>query len=99
MSKLDDLQVYERGDLSGMARIVFGFPQQFHQALTMWPESPFTLASPERPEQVVIAGMGGSAIGGDLLAALCADELALPMETWRNYSLPAYCGPRTLLFL
>lgn len=39
--------------------------------------------------QVVICGMGGSAIGGDLLGSYLSDQINLPIISWRNYGLPA----------
>jgi glucose/mannose-6-phosphate isomerase len=46
---------------------------------------------------IVVAGMGGSAIGGDLAAALLADELRIPMTVHRDYGLPAFVGRDTLV--
>ena len=46
---------------------------------------------------VVVAGMGGSAIGGDLAAALVAGELKVPMAVHRDYGLPAYVGRDSLV--
>ena len=46
---------------------------------------------------IVLAGMGGSAIGGDLAAALMADELKVPMSVHRDYGLPAFVGRDTLV--
>lgn len=46
---------------------------------------------------VVVAGMGGSAIGGDLAAALVAGELKVPMTVHRDYGLPAYVGRDSLV--
>jgi glucose/mannose-6-phosphate isomerase len=49
-------------------------------------------------EHVLIVGMGGSAIGGDLLAALVADECPCPVSVNRSYSLPAFVnGPAVLV--
>ncbi len=48
--------------------------------------------------QVLIAGMGGSAIGADLLAAYAAPVCRIPIIVLRNYTLPAWCsGPETLV--
>lgn len=48
--------------------------------------------------QVVICGMGGSAIGGDFTTAYLADHLPIPAVAHRNYGLPAWaCGPETLV--
>src|SRR6058998_128135 len=46
---------------------------------------------------ITVAGMGGSAIGGDLAAALLADELKVPMSVHRDYGLPAFVGPESLV--
>src|SRR5439155_9334311 len=46
---------------------------------------------------VTVAGMGGSAIGGDFAAALLADELKVPMTVHRDYGLPAYIGRDSLV--
>ncbi|MBI4232847.1 MAG: bifunctional phosphoglucose/phosphomannose isomerase [Chloroflexi bacterium] len=49
-------------------------------------------------QHVVVAGMGGSAIGGDLLAGLSLVEGgAVPITTWRDYGLPPWVGPRVLV--
>ena len=45
---------------------------------------------------IVVAGMGGSAIGGDLAAALLLGELKVPMSVHRDYGLPAYVGRDSL---
>jgi len=48
--------------------------------------------------KVLIAGMGGSAIGADLLAAYTAPLCPLPIVVQRNYALPAWAeGPETLV--
>lgn len=46
---------------------------------------------------IVVSGMGGSAIGGDLAAAIVADELRVPMSVHRDYGLPAYVGRDSLV--
>jgi glucose/mannose-6-phosphate isomerase len=48
--------------------------------------------------QVVIAGMGGSAIGADLLASYCASLAPIPVSVHRDYGLPLYArGTETLV--
>ncbi|MEO8633146.1 MAG: bifunctional phosphoglucose/phosphomannose isomerase [Chloroflexota bacterium] len=46
---------------------------------------------------ITVTGMGGSAIGGDLAAALLAGELKVPMTVHRDYGLPAYVGRDSLV--
>src|SRR5260221_1246299 len=46
---------------------------------------------------ITLAGMGGSAIGGDFAAALLADALQIPMIIHRDYRLPSYVRRDSLL--
>lgn len=49
-------------------------------------------------KKVVIAGMGGSAIGADLLASYLLDRVTVPVIVQRDYGLPAYAyGKDTLV--
>jgi len=47
--------------------------------------------------KVVILGMGGSAIGGDLVSNLVASEAKLPIAVHRDYDLPAFVDDKTLV--
>ncbi|MBI2832214.1 MAG: bifunctional phosphoglucose/phosphomannose isomerase [Chloroflexi bacterium] len=47
--------------------------------------------------EVVILGMGGSAIGGDLVSRLVETEAKLPVIVHRSYDLPAFVDGRTLV--
>jgi glucose/mannose-6-phosphate isomerase len=48
-------------------------------------------------DAIVVLGMGGSAIGGDLVRAVVAGELKVPMVVVRDYELPAFVGPSALV--
>ncbi len=48
---------------------------------------------------ITVAGMGGSAIGGDLAAALLSGDLKVPMSVHRDYGLPAYVGRDSLVIV
>lgn len=51
-----------------------------------------------KPLNIIIAGMGGSAIGGEMLRDWLRDELPIPIKVCRDYSLPAYADENTLVF-
>jgi len=51
-----------------------------------------------KPRHIVVAGMGGSAIGGEILRDWLLDELPIPIEVCRDYRLPAYANKDTLVF-
>ncbi len=46
---------------------------------------------------IVVSGMGGSAIGGDVVRAVTAPMLRAPLMVSRDYRLPAFAGPSTLV--
>ncbi len=51
------------------------------------------------PENIVIAGMGGSAIGGEIVKDYIRDSADVPIEISREYCLPKYAGKKTLTIL
>lgn len=96
---LDDLTHLHTIDRDNMLGHIDALPDQFQQA---W-DLAHTLdlpASHQSPRQILLCGMGGSAIGGDLTAALIARTSPIPMLVQRGYDLPAYAtGPDTLVIL
>lgn len=48
---------------------------------------------------VVICGMGGSALGGRIVHSLGADSLHIPVEVVSGYKVPFYVGEQTLVIL
>jgi glucose/mannose-6-phosphate isomerase len=52
----------------------------------------------EEIEQVVVLGMGGSGIAGDVLMASAGPYLPLPVLVFRSYHVPAFVDEGTLVF-
>jgi glucose/mannose-6-phosphate isomerase len=52
-----------------------------------------------KPDNIIVAGMGGSGIGGDLLKDWARNQASMPIEVNRDYHLPAYACKRTLVLL
>jgi len=93
---LDEQDRFQEVDPEGMLAEIDGLPDQLQAAWDIGQSLPLPMV--EEVRQVVIAGMGGSAIGGDLLAAYVAPRMSVPVLVWRNYDLPAYAsGPGTLV--
>jgi len=94
---LDDLAHLRAVDRSDMLGHLDAMADQLASA---WQAAP-GLPLPEthrRPQRIVLCGMGGSAIGGSLTAALLAPRAPIPFEVVRGYSLPANVrGPETLV--
>ncbi len=93
---LDDPQVYTRFDPSNMMGRIGELPQQCRQA---WASATdFSLPSDySRVAKVIILGMGGSAIGGDLASGLVLEQGGLPVLVHRDYDLPSSVDSRTLV--
>ena len=96
MHLLDDLNAGRKLDPSGMGEAIASLPQQCRDAWAAIQNLPippdYALA-----ENVVIAGMGGSAIGGALLQSLIVAECPVPITVCRDYDLPAFADERTLV--
>ncbi|HEY7947188.1 MAG TPA: bifunctional phosphoglucose/phosphomannose isomerase [Acidimicrobiales bacterium] len=52
----------------------------------------------EYVEQVVVLGMGGSGIAGDLMVAVAGPFLPVPIVVAKSYDLPDFVGPGSLVF-
>lgn len=93
---LDDLTSLGRLDASGMLAASAALPGQVRDA---WTRSR-SLVMPEThraAKSVALLGMGGSAIGGDLVRGIWSDRLRVPLEVVRGYDLPAWVGTETLV--
>lgn len=79
---------------------MYGAIRTFAQQFAVGREAARDVAIPEdMPSQVVIAGMGGSAMGGDLLRSLAAPTAAAPIVVNRGYTLPAHVDSRALVLV
>jgi glucose/mannose-6-phosphate isomerase len=96
--KLDNLEHFATLDAMGMLREIDQLPDQLQKAWDLGLQQ--TLADISGVKHVLVAGMGGSAIGGDLLAAYAAPLASVPIMLWRDYDLPGYVvGPDTLVIV
>ena len=91
---LDDATLYERVDPHRARDVLAAFPEHCRAGAALRIEPPLPV---RRTDLVVVAGMGGSAAGGDLLAACAAGHLDVPVLVHRGYGLPAAVGERTLV--
>lgn len=68
-------------------------------ALQIGEEAQLKVTSSIEIKNVVVCGLGGSGIGGDLLAELLKCELRVPVLVNKSYFLPAFVDDSTLLIL
>ncbi len=93
--RLDNPAQRAAADPGGMLRSIEELPEQCRAAVQLAHEAP--LPGGLTLQQVMVLGMGGSAIGGDLLRALVADRCPVPIQVNREYSVPASVGAGTLV--
>lgn len=96
MIDLDRPSEFDDVDSDGMLARLLDLPRQMRAAWTLGQSLslPSSLAG---ANNVVICGMGGSAIGGDLTRALAEPDATVPIAVVRDYHLPRYVGPGTLV--
>ena len=93
----------EEIDQAGMLAEVAGLPRQLRDGYEQARAGiagaffgTFAAIPPAEPDGLVVCGMGGSAIGADLVLA-CLPGLRVPATVVRGYSLPEWAGPETLV--
>src|SRR3954451_2105249 len=77
-------------EMSAMLDDVLGLPDQLRDA--MWRIETARL-QPAESAGLMVCGMGGSAIGGELAASAIGDRLTKPMVSIRGYELPSWTTP------
>jgi glucose/mannose-6-phosphate isomerase len=94
MVDLDDLDVL-RVDRSGMLDFLLDLPEQLQVGERLGQSADLPSATDVRA--IVVTGLGGSSISGDLLRSYVHAECHVPLMVNRHYSLPAFVGPETLV--
>jgi glucose/mannose-6-phosphate isomerase len=81
---LDNLREISKMDSENMFEMVYSWPDLIEKTLNQ----SFDLPSRSHYSQIVICGMGGSAVSGDYVQAYFENSLTIPILIKRNYHLP-----------
>ncbi|MFM2284686.1 MAG: hypothetical protein RLZZ543_183 [Bacteroidota bacterium] len=81
-----------------MNDLIAGFPQQVRDALSIARAAQLR-PLPRKVANVLISGLGGSGIGGSIVAELCAGQSPVPIQVSKEYGIPAWVGPETLVII
>ncbi|HEX9435696.1 MAG TPA: bifunctional phosphoglucose/phosphomannose isomerase [Candidatus Limnocylindria bacterium] len=95
---IETVERIRRADPEGMLDRIKELPKQVRDAWAIAQRAQIPPAFGD-VRSIVVSGMGGSAIGGDLAAALVSGELKVPMSVHRDYGLPAYVGRDSLVIV
>ena len=94
---LDAPTELRRMDPSRMLRMVAEMPQHVEKAIVISSSVPIGVSG-SGFKHVVVGGMGGSAIAGDVLRTLMEERADVPCSVVREYVSPLFMGRQTLLF-
>ncbi len=94
---LESVEKIRSFDPANMYNHIFDFPEQMARALNIgksWKIDPKQFLD---VKNIVLIGMGGSAIGGDLARSFLNSKLEIPFHVCRHYQLPEFVDDETLV--
>lgn len=95
---LDRPEIIQRLDRAGLLDLVSSFDQQAAQALKLVRDfQPKSVSTPIL--NVLVCGLGGSAIGGDFVRVWAGEQLKVPFVVNRDYRVPGFVGPWTVAII
>lgn len=79
-----------------MDKLIAAFPNNLSEAIQIAKQS--KLSNPSKPiNHVVVLGMGGSGIGGELMTDWTQDYIRVPMKCFHSYTIPNFVSENTLV--
>jgi glucose/mannose-6-phosphate isomerase len=81
-------------DKQDMYGVLESFPNQVKDGWALGKDIQF-----KDIDKIIVAGMGGSALSGEILKCYLSDELKIPLEINKNYTLPKYADEKTLVVI
>ena len=93
--QLDNFVEFSKLDNENMLAEINALPQQLAQAYTDGFQ--YDLKGFSKPDAILVAGMGGSAIGADLLSTYCSLFCSIPIIGLREYTLPFWAKQQKTL--
>lgn len=90
---LKDIQAFDKSDLFGILK---KFPEQVSEAVKIAENFKWNSPDINNISNIIVNGLGGSAIGGDLNRSFLGYEIKIPFMVNRNYRLSAFANENTL---
>ena len=91
----EHLATLDKADMLGR---VLAMPEHFRESLARAQRVELKIDAASL-NGIVIVGMGGSAMSGDVARGLALDALALPLQVSRSYELPGWVNERSLVIV
>lgn len=87
---LDDTGALRAGDPGGMLERIASLPRQLRDGLAA-AAGTAALPPPQGIRAVVMCGMGGSGVAGDVVRSVYGPTVEVPVVVVKGYTLPAFC--------
>ncbi|MBN1872162.1 MAG: bifunctional phosphoglucose/phosphomannose isomerase [Candidatus Omnitrophica bacterium] len=87
----------KRLDKEDMLRLILDLDGQCREAKSIGLDFNITSIDPKEVKNIVFTGLGGSAIGADLIRSFTAQDIEIPVSVNRNYTLPNFIDKNTLV--
>ena len=88
--------MFKNIDKENMFHSIWSFPENIMDAIDLG-DSLMLRNSYDNIQNIIVAGMGGSAIGGDVVSVLESSNIKIPFMVCRDYSLPNWVNKNTLI--
>ena len=95
---LDRITEISRMDTEDMLELLLSFPKQCEEALYIGENVKPRASYKRNYSQIIFTGLGGSAIGADIIKGFTEDEMRIPLFVNRNYMLPNFADRNSLIF-
>jgi len=88
----------KRIDKDNMLDLLLTFPNQCERAMAIGKITAINNRYNISYRNIVFLGLGGSAIGADIIRSYLIDESKIPMHVVRDYTVPEFVNQETLIF-
>ena len=93
---LQDIRSIDGG---GMAGHITDMGSHIREAIALTGTALDRFTPPAGIRSIIIAGIGGSAIGGDLVKSYLAGKISIPLVVNRSYELPSFANEESLVIV
>ena len=94
-----DIESLEKNiDIGMMKEQIFSMPNQIEQSFSIISKYSFN-SFDMNYSNILICGMGGSAISGDFVKSILSNSISIPIVVNRSYYLPSFVSKKTLVII
>jgi glucose/mannose-6-phosphate isomerase len=94
-----DKDLIQKYDQQNIFDVIISYSDQISQAIKIGRGITINSIKKEQIRNIVISGLGGSAIGGDLVKTLLKNKIDIPIVVQRDYFLPEFANEKTLVII